>query len=104
MNFVIAVGRPFFVAHHPRDFDGRFLRGFRPREHLFVDVGFSHDALDEAGTVSNVDELNFAGASAVEEPSLQSDFLADVLANAVILTVGSRSMWKSWFSSQWKTL
>src|SRR5260370_336896 len=63
-------------AGRPRDGEGGFLRQVVGRlEQLLADRRLRHDALDEAGTVAENEEMDFSARAAVVQPPFDGDLL-----------------------------
>ena len=87
-DHLVAAGRALLGLHRAGDDDRALLAQVIGRlERRFVDVLLAHHDLEEAGAVADDEEVDLAARSAVVQPALDGDGLADVLADLVDVCV-----------------
>jgi len=77
-----AAGRPRVLLHEPGDLEARLLgQVVRLLEDLGGDVALEHHALDGAGAVPDLEEVELPRGAPVVEPAVEGDLLALVLGD-----------------------
>src|SRR5918995_7154638 len=76
---LVSTRRARVRSNRARDTERRLLpEMIRRLEHVISDGRLRHDGLDDAGAVSNLQEVNLAARAAVVQPAVDRDLLAFV--------------------------